>query len=84
MTVQSQTFQTSFPAIRIPAMPRGARIAAALFTRAANWFETPVRQLSRAEEALAVRELADRMRNTDPGFAADLYAAAARHESNEA
>jgi len=31
-------------------------------------------------QALAVRELARSHAKTDPGFAADLYAAAARHE----
>jgi hypothetical protein len=31
-------------------------------------------------EAQNVRELADSYSKTDPGFAADLYAAAARHE----
>lgn len=35
---------------------------------------------SPAAEAQHVRRLAGRYRNTDPGFAADLYAAAARHE----
>lgn len=34
----------------------------------------------RAGEAARVRALADRHRNTDPGFAADLHAAAARYE----
>jgi len=33
-----------------------------------------------ATEAAAVRALADRHRRTDPGFAADLYAAADRHQ----
>lgn len=33
-----------------------------------------------AAEAAAVRALAYRHRRTDPGFAADLYAAADRHE----
>lgn len=40
--------------------------------------------LSRAEraslEAQSVRELAQGYARTDPGFASDLYAAAARHE----
>ena len=35
---------------------------------------------SRWHEAEQVRQLAYSVRNTDPGFAADLYAAAARHE----
>ena len=46
---------------------------------------TPTRALSTAEsaaiEAQSVRELAHSYAKTDPGFAADLYAAAARHES---
>ena len=44
-------------------------------------FKAPAaRALSRAEEAASVRELAWRVRQADPGFSADLYAAAARHE----
>jgi hypothetical protein len=34
----------------------------------------------RAREAASVRALADTYLKTDPGFAADLYAAADRHE----
>ena len=68
--------------IRSPAMPRGSRVAAALFTRALAWMVTPAakRAASRAEEAAEVRSMAGRMQHTDPGFAADLFAAAARHE----
>ena len=33
-----------------------------------------------AREAQAVRDMANTYTNTDPGFAADLFAAAARHE----
>ena len=33
-----------------------------------------------AREAQQVREMAYRFSQTDPGFASDLYAAAARHE----
>jgi hypothetical protein len=44
----------------------------------------PARDLTPAEsaslEAQKVRELAYSYSKTDPGFAADLYAAAARHE----
>jgi hypothetical protein len=71
------------PAVRPLSMPRGARIAAALFLRVATWLTRPApkRVLSRAEEAAAVRSMAYRMQEIDPGFAADLYAAAARHES---
>lgn len=35
-----------------------------------------------ARELAAVRALADRYRRSDPGFASDLYAAAARYESS--
>ncbi len=34
-----------------------------------------------AREVQAVRAMAYEFRNTDPGFASDLYAAACRHES---
>jgi hypothetical protein len=36
---------------------------------------------SAAAEAAAVRALADSYRQSDPGFASDLYAAANRHEA---
>lgn len=35
---------------------------------------------SLGEELASVRALADSYRNSDPGFASDLYAAADRHE----
>jgi len=68
-----------------PQNPRGARVAAEFFAGAVNaltYLFTPVPQAakSRSEEAAAVRELAWRVRQSDPGFSADLYAAAARHE----
>jgi len=69
--------------VRSPAMPRGSRVASNLFLRALAWLgskPTP-RARTRTEEATEVRELAYRVRNTDPGFSADLFAAAARHES---
>jgi hypothetical protein len=71
------------PAVRIAVMPRGARVAADLFVRALDWLGRPAarRTLSRAEEAATVRDMAYRLQHTDPGFAADLFAAAARHES---
>lgn len=40
----------------------------------------PTAPLSPAEEATRVREMAGRFLRTDPGFAADLYAAADRYE----
>ena len=67
--------------VRRPAMPRGAAIAAALYTGIARWLRTPAYKLTRGEEAAEVREMAYQMQDTDPGFAADLFAAAARHES---
>jgi hypothetical protein len=41
---------------------------------------TTAKVRSRASEAAEVRALAQRWQKTDPGFASDLYAAAARHE----
>jgi hypothetical protein len=38
----------------------------------------------RAREAASVRALADTYLKTDPGFAADLYAVADRHEHIDA
>lgn len=65
------------------AAPRGARWAAEAFARL-MWALTPAPRAlasTRAEEAEAVRRLAREVQDHDPGFAADLYAAAARHES---
>ncbi|MCK7493350.1 MAG: hypothetical protein MZW92_19545 [Comamonadaceae bacterium] len=62
-----------------PVIPRGALIAAELFSRLMKRFhhdETP----ERVHDVAAVRELAHQVECSDPGFAADLYAAAARHE----
>jgi hypothetical protein len=67
------------------AIPRGADWAA----RAAVTFFDFVRRAlvrrpaglrSRAAQVEAVRRYADALRATDPGMAADLYAAADRHE----
>jgi hypothetical protein len=41
---------------------------------------TPTAAEAAAREAQRVRELASTYAKTDPGFASDLYAAAARHE----
>ncbi len=43
----------------------------------------PRRTPTRFEEAEQVRRLAASVADTDPGFAADLYAAAARHDGYE-
>jgi hypothetical protein len=47
------------------------------------WGSKPARELSAAEEAEEVRALARSVADTDPGFASDLFAAAARHEARE-
>lgn len=74
---------TTFDVLHIdtPATPRGSLIAAQVFARIAGWVKAPVSKVSRASEAATVREMAMSLQNTDPGFAADLFAAAARHES---
>lgn len=65
-----------------PAMPRGSTWVAALYNAVASLFRVgPAQAPTRAEEAAAVRDMANRLRYTDPSFAADLYAAAARHEA---
>lgn len=78
----TQTF--SVLSVPTPAMPRGARVAAEVFARLLSVLRTSkaaeVDVPARVREASQVRELAWRIRATDPGFAADLYAAADRHE----
>ena len=81
--ITSKTF-THGSELRIP---RGARVAADVFTaglRLLNGlFRASATQRTlrdRAHEAAEVREMARKWERTDPGFAADLYAAAARHE----
>jgi len=64
-----------------PSVPRGSRYAALIFI--ALWRmgrSARPRGKSPAQEAQDVRELAWSYRETDPGFAADLAAAADRHE----
>lgn len=69
-------------------IPRGARVAAEVFVAAgrllARLFSAAPSagrlQRTRADEAADVRDMARRWEKTDPGFAADLYAAASRHE----
>ena len=84
MSVYSQTFQSqSFPLAfgRRVRTPRGANLAAKLFARVAGWISRPQPATSsRQQEAEALREMATRVQSTDPGFAADLFAAASRHE----
>lgn len=81
---------TSLKIVGVPsaAPQRGARWGAALFLAAwqglAGLFSARQRTLTRAEEAAEVREMARRLAASDPGFAADLMAAADRHESGQA
>lgn len=65
------------------AAPRGSKVAAYWFGRLLRWlFSAPAPRLrTRGEQASYVREMAYRVMDSDPGFAADLFAAAARHES---
>ena len=62
------------------AEPRGARWAAALWQAVTDLLGAAPKALTRAQEAAQVREMARQLQATDPGFAADLYAAADRHE----
>ena len=75
MSLQSTTFPN-------PVLPR---VAGDLLGRLSRWMSgtTARRAVSRADDAAAVRELAYRVQNTDPGFASDLFAAAARYEGQE-
>ena len=69
------------------ALPRGAAVAAAWFVAFLGWLEKVAdrrvqsRQLvGRVEEATRVRRLGQQLMAHDPRFAADLFAAADRHE----
>lgn len=69
------------------AAPRGAVIAATWFVAFLGWLEKVAdrreqsRQLAgRVEEAARVRSYAHQLMTHDPRFAADLFAAADRHE----
>lgn len=68
--------------LRVPVTPLGAQLAADLFGRLLRWLSRPAiaRARSRAQEAAEVRRMAYGIQRHDPGFAADLHAAAARHE----
>jgi hypothetical protein len=80
--ITSKTFQYA-PTMGLPvgvrqvaeALTAGGRLLARLLTTT-----SPLARRSRAVEAEEVRVMARGWERTDPGFAADLYAAAARHE----
>lgn len=79
------TITISKPAtIRVPrAAPFAASIAFKILDsceRMLTFRREQKAESTRAAEAAAVRRYADEMRNHDPRFAADLYAAADRHE----
>ena len=66
-----------------PRTPRGARIGdliARLWLAVAPTPAAAPAPRTRVEEAAEVRELARRVQSGDPRFAADLFAAADRHE----
>jgi hypothetical protein len=64
--------------LRRAGTPRGTRIANAA---ARLWLRlAPEAPPTRVREAAEVRRLAAQVSHSDPGFAADLYAAADRHE----
>jgi hypothetical protein len=69
------------------AEPRGARWAAAAFGRLLKWMEASAAERGehralqgRIAEAARVRLYAQELMGHDPRFAADLFAAADRHE----
>lgn len=68
------------------ATPRGALFFERLLSIVLHLVRPPVlseqqrEAQERAREAARVRALADQYRRTDPGFASDLHAAAARYE----
>ena len=82
--ITSKTFQYA-PTVGLPIGVRlvaevfssGARLLARLLTSSGT--QQSITH-SRAVEAEEVRVMARAWERTDPGFAADLYAAAARHE----
>ena len=62
------------------ASPTGGLLST-LRAAVASRFGAARRPLTRSQEAAEVREMARRVQACDPGFAADLYAAADRHET---
>lgn len=84
--ITSQTFHHT-PALSIRG---GAHLAAGVLASGARLLKhlllaqpKAAAHRARIEEAEATRRLADGWLETDPGFAADLYAAAARHEAQD-
>ena len=66
----------------LPRAPRGAQLMALLYDaieRAVRRIEARRAARARAAEADSVRRYARSVQDSDPSFAADLYAAADRH-----
>ncbi len=83
-TMQSQGFTPARPqavgeALRELSAAAG-RVLTALRARLPQRRSAPAGAVSPAEEAARVRDLAGTYLKTDPGFAADLFAAADRYE----
>ncbi len=83
-TMQSQGFAPARPQAVGEALRElstaAARVLTALRSALPQRRSAPARALSPAEEAARVRDMAGSYVKTDPGFAADLYAAADRCE----
>ncbi|WP_326534448.1 hypothetical protein [Pseudorhodoferax sp.] len=70
--------------IDTPATPRIATLVGTLYGVIARWLEPRPSPTAAARAANRVRELANRVQASDPGFAADLRCAADRHEADQA
>jgi hypothetical protein len=91
-TLRPERFEMTSITIHTPAtvsVPLGSKLAAAAFGRVLTWLTAFVQSgieridlNDRTTEANRVRLFATEMLSQDPRFAADLYAAADRHERN--
>lgn len=78
MSTTTVTLSANLPA----SAPRGAALVANVYDLLASagaWLRARSEQSRREREAAAVRRLAYSLRDSDPGFASDLLAAADRH-----
>ena len=76
MQVQRSRFAHHVVAALIAMLPATLRA----LTGDKKFMSVPAKERATAHEAEQVRQLANTYSRTDPGFAADLYAAAMRHE----
>ena len=83
-TMQSQGFAPARPQAVGEALRElstaAVRVLTALRSALPKRHPAPAQALNPAEEAARVRDMAGTYVKTDPGFAADLYAAADRYE----